>query len=414
LFDDFNKDLMKAIDKKFNRGGKHDILYKQRDLDSAPSGSCVMDFVCSPDVKGAVGYAIKGKITEILGQESSGKSTSIYETAVKALAKGWNVLLIDSEGSFDPRYARALGLKIGNNFQVVRPIFGEDVDKLVNMITGWGKGNTKTQMKIDLILFDSVASIKPKALLESEDSTGAGGTKGLHASFWGNLVAKLNMIAQDRDIAIVLVNQLRDKINISNKWEEKTITNPNSLASGLNSDDSKYATGGNAIKFYASIRILLQHGRRPKLSRKVRGKEVETKTTLNYVKIRTIKNKVYSPNIEATTAIQYGKGYRDELPIFDYLKDAGIITATSAGVYSIDTKKLKLEVRGLKNFQKELFSNHLEALKDLFLKERHKEFLEMYEINEEEALEELLDDDDDEFFIEEDPKPKTKRKSKKS
>jgi len=415
LFEGFDDKLLKVLETKFAKkeSGK-DIIYKERDYESVSTGSKIIDLCISPKAKGKVGFFIKGKISEVSGPESSGKSTLVYSCAANAVKAGWTVALIDAEGSYDPLYAKALGLEEGKRFKVFRPITGEDTDALVNALTGNGKGNMKTKVKIDALLFDSVAAIKPAAMLEMEDSTGTGATKASHARFWNNMVAKLHKISLREDMAVVLVNQIRDKISMDSIYQEKSL-NVNDLAAGLNSDNSKITTGGRGIKFFASLRLLLEQGRRPKIKKRVRGLEVDSKDTLTYTKVTVIKNKVDIPFMRAVAAIQFGKGFVDALPMYDYLKDVvKVIEVSTSGVYRLSFDGETVEVKGVSNFQKKLFTEYKDLLEKAYVHYKHKEYMELYNLDDEAALEELIDTDDDEdevIYLEEEETPKKSKGS---
>ena len=316
-------------------------------------------------------------------------------TNCNCIKNKWVTVLIDQEGSWDKNYGKALGAVEGKYFKVFQPTNGDDAEKLINLLFGIGK-KQKLKAKIDALFIDSVSAVVPTELLEGEDSSGKGSSKGVHARFWNNLIKKLNKIALKDDVAIVLVNQLRDVINMDSIYQEKNIVNDNKLASGYSSDNSKTTTGGNGIRFYASLRILLQQTRRAKVKTKLHGKEIDTKNKINYIRMDVIKSKIGVPFTRANASILFGKGFDDRLPMFDYLtKEAKAITASTSGVYTLTLEgKELLSIKGAEKFKRELFTNHIDDLKKAYLHYRRKAHLELFDIEEDEVLNEDIDLDE--------------------
>jgi recombination protein RecA len=369
------------------------------------------------DIKCA--YPNNNFISQGVVVHNSGKSTVAYQSAKEAIDKGWVGALLDVEGSWDKKYGEALGLVEGESFRVFQPVTGEDAETLINSLFGLGKGNKKTAIDLDFVIIDSVTALTTLDLLESEDSTGKGSSKGSHARFWNNLVKKLNKVAIQKDVAWLLINQVRDVISMANMYQEKSLSNDNMLGSGFNSDNTKATTGGRGIKFYASLRVMLQQTRRAKTLVKKHGKDVEVKNKINYIRADVVKNKLSVPFGRANLAIVYGRGFDDRLPMFDYLKEHKVIQAVgTSGVYKFEFEgETYLEVKGLPNFQKELFKKHRKNLKEVYLKMRKKEFKDTYMIEDEDILEEMLDGEVvevlDDVEVEESKPKKTKAKKKK-
>lgn len=416
MLDGLSANLLKEINKKFNRSDSKDIVFDgTRTYEVASTGSTMIDFATGDNVQGVL---VKGRLSELSGMESSGKSTLAYSSAAYAVnVLGWTGILMDVEGTFDVQYAEALGLVESDKFRVFRPTTAEDAETLFNMLLGVGKGNTKFQTKLDFVLWDSITATTPESMLESENSTGQGMAKGEHARYWGNFIKKCNREAIRKDIAFLFINQLRNKLDMSNQYQEKVINSQNDLAAGFSSDNSKTTTGGQGIKFYFSIRVLLQQTKRLKEEMTIKKKKVNVKSRLNYIKASIMKNKLGIPFKECTTAIQFGKGFRDELPMFDYLKDnTEIITSSTTGVYTFEFGEVDFAVKGLANFQKKLFTEYLDALKEAYLYEKGLEYEELYQIDEEDALKDLLDvDADEDLDLDDimDEQPKKKRLVKK-
>lgn len=415
MLDGFSDTLLREINKKFKKADTKDIVFDgDASYEVASTCSAMIDFATGENVGGIL---VKGRLSEVSGMESSGKSTLAYSSSSYAINElEWTGALFDMEGTFDVEYARALGLVENEKFRVFRPTTAEDAEQLLNMLLGIGKGNSKFKTKIDFIIWDSIAATVPTVLLDAESSTGQGTAKGEHARYWGNFIKKINAQAIRQDIAFLLVNQLRNKIDMANQYQEKTIGVDNGLAAGYSSDTSKITTGGTGIKFFYSIRILLQQTKRLKEEVTVRGKKQNTKGRLNYIKMSVLKNKIGIPFKECTTAIQFGKGFRDEIPMYDYLKEqTDVISTTSSGVYTFNHNGTEFSVKGVSNFQKELFREYRNEMIEAYKYEKQIEYDEIYNLDDEEALEAILDEIEEDEIIEEEAVPKkvVKKKIKK-
>lgn len=402
MLDGFSDNLLKEINKKFSKNGgesKDVVLDQDQVYEAASTGSKVVDFAIGDNVGGLL---VKGRLSEISGMESSGKTTMLLQSAANAVNEwDWNGIFMDVEGTFDVQYAQALGLKIGKNFQVFRPATAEDAEALLNMLLGIGKGNSKFKTKVDFVIWDSITATVPEIMIETENSTGDGAAKGVHARYWGNFIRKINSYATRKDIAFAFVNQLRNKIDMSSQYQEKVISTQNDLAAGFSNDTSKTTTGGQGIRYYFSIRVLLQQTKRFKEEITIRKKKVNSKARLNYIKASVMKNKLGIPFKEAVTAIQFGIGFRDELPMFDYLKEnTEVITSSTTGVYTFEFGDTDVAIKGLANFQRTLFKEHMEALTEAYIHEKGVEYEELYQIDEEDALANMLDSEDDDIDLE--------------
>ena len=416
MLDGLSANLLNEINKKFRKTDSEDMVFDgAKTYDVASTQSVMIDFVTGENVQGVL---VKGRLSEVSGMESSGKTTLLLSSAAYAVrVLDWTGIFIDIEGTYDVQYAKALGLEESDKFRVFRPTTAEDAETLFNMLFGVGKGNSKFQTKIDFVIWDSITATTPEIMLDSENSTGDGQAKGVHARYWGNFIKKCNREAVRKNVAFCFVNQLRNKIDMSNQYQEKVINSQNDLAAGFSSDNSKTTTGGQGIKFYFSIRVLLQQTKRLKEEMTIKKKKVNVKSRLNYIKASIMKNKLGIPFKECTTAIQFGKGFRDELPMFDYLKDnTEIITSSTTGVYTFEFGEVDFAVKGLVNFQKKLFTEYLDALKEAYLYEKGLEYEELYQIDEEDALKDLLEvDADEDLDLDDimDEQPKKKRLVKK-
>ena len=410
-----DSNLLKTISTKFKNTDSKDMVYdRTKKIECVGTGSTNINLAIDSD-RDHVGVLIKGKMTESSGLESSGKSTLLYSSAAEAKKAGWVGILIDSEGSWDAQYGAALGLEEDEKFRVFQPVTSEDTEILINMLFGLGKGNQKTKTKIDYVLWDSITATSPADLLNTEDSTGIGASKGVHARLWSNLIRKLNKIAISENVAFAFINQIRNKMDLSSQYQEKVVKTENSLAAGFSSDNGKTTTGGMAIRYFMSLRLFLQQTKRLKEERSIRGKAVTTKSRLNYIRVDVIKNKVSIPFKTATTAIQFGVGYRDELPQFDYLVELknGTITSSTTGVYGFSYGGVELSIKGLPNLQKALFTKHRKTLEAAYVYFKKEEYTELYEVSkdiEDDLLDEDLGEDEEDLYIDT-PKPKRKKRT---
>ena len=249
------------------------------DVGVIPTGSLLIDAAL-----GVGGYP-KGRIIEIYGPESSGKTTLALEAIAEVQKLGGRAAYIDAEHAIDPDYAKALGVDI-NNLILSQPDYGEQAMEIVDMLA---KSNA-----IDLIIVDSVAALVPKDELEGtfEDSS-----VGLQARLMSKSLRKLAGVLSKGSCTVIFINQLREKVGVMYGNPETT-------------------TGGRALKFYATIRIEVRRSETIKQGERALG---------NIVAVKVVKNKVAPPYRSCKVELIFGKGISPEHELAQLAVDYSII-----------------------------------------------------------------------------------------
>ena len=292
------KALQATIDKIEKDYGKGTImkLGDQPEWDAAqviPSGSIALDHAL-----GIGGYP-KGRIIEIYGPESSGKTTLAIHAIAEAQKGGGIAAIIDAEHAFDRTYAKALGVDL-ETLLISQPDNGEQALEIADNLIRSGA--------IDIVVIDSVAALTPKAEIEGE----MGENKvGLQARLMSQALRKLTANISKTNTCCIFINQLREKIGIMFGNPETT-------------------TGGNALKFYASVRLDIRRTTQIKDGEEALG---------NHVKVKVVKNKMAPPFKKAEFDIVFGEGISHSSELVDLGVELGII-AKSGSWFSYNDQKL--------------------------------------------------------------------------
>jgi len=259
----------------------------QTKIDVIPTGALSMDLALG------VGGLPKGRIIEIYGPESSGKTTVMLHVIANAQKAGGTAAFIDAEHALDPGYARRLGVNL-DDLLVSQPDSGEEALTICETLARSGA--------LDVIVVDSVAALVPKAELEGDMGMA---TMGMQARLMSQALRKLTSILNKAKTTCLFTNQLREKVGVMFGSPETT-------------------PGGKALKFYASIRIDIR--------RKETLKDASGAAVGNHVKVKIVKNKVAPPFAEAEFDIIYNQGINRESSVLDVAQSYGVVQKRGAWI----------------------------------------------------------------------------------
>lgn len=309
------QDAIKQIEKQFGKGSVMKLGDRAAvDVDVIPTGSLTLDMAL-----GIGGYP-KGRIIEIYGPESSGKTTLTLHAIAEVQKQGGTAAFIDAEHAIDPVYARNLGVNI-DELILSQPDSGEQGLEIAETLVRSGA--------IDLVVVDSVAALVPQVELDGEMSDQQ---MGLQARLMSKALRKLSGVMNKTDCTIIFINQLREKIGVMFGNPETT-------------------TGGRALKFYSSVRIEIRKSEAIKNGSDIVG---------NKVNIKVVKNKVAPPFKTTQVDIIYGKGISRDGEVLDLAVEKDIIDKSGAW-YAYKGEKIG---QGRENAKRYL-SEHLEIMNEV-------------------------------------------------
>ena len=284
------KDTLADIDSHFGKGTVMRMGDRENlDIPSISTGSLGLDVALG------IGGIPKGRVTEIYGPESSGKTTLTLQIIAQCQKEGGTCAFIDAEHALDPQYAEKLGVNV-DELLLSQPDTGEQALEVADMLV--------KSKSVDLVIIDSVAALVPRAEIEGEMGDHH---VGLQARLMSQALRKITGNIQRSGATVVFINQIRMKIGVMFGSPETT-------------------TGGNALKFYSSVRLDIRRIGSVKEGDEVMGNET---------RVKVVKNKVSPPFKQAEFQIMYGLGINQEGEILDYGNKLGLVEKSGA-FYKLD------------------------------------------------------------------------------
>jgi recombination protein RecA len=298
---------LSQIERNFGKGsimklGKND---KSMDIEVVSTGSLGLDIALG------VGGLPRGRVVEIYGPESSGKTTLALHCIAEAQKKGGICAFIDAEHALDPIYARKLGVKV-DDLLISQPDHGEQALEIADTLVRSGA--------IDVLVVDSVAALVPRAELEGEMGDAL---PGLQARLMSQALRKLTASINKSNTMVIFINQIRMKIGVMYGSPETT-------------------TGGNALKFYASVRLDI---------RRIGAIKDRDETIGNQTRVKVVKNKLAPPFKQVEFDIMYGEGVSKTGELVDFGVKAGVVEK-SGSWFSYDSQRIGQGRENAKTFLK--------------------------------------------------------------
>ncbi len=311
---------LKKIEKNFGKGSIMKLGEKaDQQISTVPSGSLALDVAL-----GVGGYP-RGRIIEVYGPESSGKTTVALHAIAEVQKQGGTAAFIDAEHALDPAYAKKLGVNI-DELLLSQPDTGEQGLEIADALVSSGA--------VDIIVIDSVAALVPRAEIDGE----MGDTHvGLQARLMSQALRKLSGTINKTKTIAIFINQIREKVGVMFGNPETT-------------------PGGRALKFYATVRLEVRRSEQLKQGSDIVG---------NRTKIKVVKNKVAPPFKVAEIDIMYGEGISQEGELLDMAVDVDLVDKSGAW-YSYNGERIGQGRENVKNYMKD----HPEMVRELLVKVR--------------------------------------------
>ena len=275
-------------------------------VETVPTGSLGLDIALG------VGGVPKGRIVEIYGPESSGKTTVALHMVAEVQKRGGIAGFIDAEHALDPVYAKNIGVDI-DNLYISQPDNGEQALEITETMVRSGA--------VDIVIVDSVAALVPRAEIEGDMGDSH---VGLHARLMSQALRKLTAVISKSNCVVIFINQLREKVGVMFGNPETT-------------------TGGRALKFYASVRLDVRKGEALKQGGEIVG---------SHTKVKVVKNKVAPPFKQAEFDIMFGTGISREGEILDLASDCSVVNKSGAW-YSYNGERIGQGRENAKQFLKD-------------------------------------------------------------
>ena len=342
------EDKLKALDaaisqieKQYGKGSimKLGDSSAQMNVETIPTGSLSLDIALG------LGGLPKGRIIEIYGPESSGKTTVALHAVAEVQRRGGIAGFIDAEHALDPAYAKNIGVDI-DNLYISQPDCGEQALEITETMVRSGA--------VDIVIVDSVAALVPKAEIDGDMGDSH---VGLQARLMSQALRKLTAVISKSNCIVIFINQLREKVGVMFGNPETT-------------------TGGRALKFYASVRMDVRRIESLKQGGEVIG---------NRTRVKIVKNKVAPPFREAEFDIMFGQGISKEGDILDLAADTGVINKSGAW-YAYNGEKIGQGRENAKTYLKEnpMIADEVEA--------KVRDFFSLDDMADAEAKPEVLED----------------------
>jgi len=297
------------IEKQFGKGSVMRMGDRAVEVvETIGTGSLMLDIALG------IGGLPKGRVVEIYGPESSGKTTLTLQTIAECQKAGGTCAFIDAEHALDPVYAQKLGVNL-DELYLSQPDTGEQALEIVDMLV---RSNA-----VDMVVIDSVAALTPKAEIEGEMGDVL---PGLQARLMSQALRKLTGNIKRSNCMVVFINQLRQKIGMMMPGQSNEVT-----------------TGGNALKFYASVRLDIR-----RIGSIKKGEEIIG----NQTRIKVVKNKLAPPFKQVITEILYGEGISREGELIDMGVEAKLVEKAGAW-YSYDGERIGQGKENARNYLKE-------------------------------------------------------------